>query len=290
MRDYVIFTDSTTDLPSQLADELELVVLPLTFTVGDDAYRNYLDERELPLSAFYQRLMAGEPVSTSQPTTGDYLDGFRAALEQGKDVIFLALSSGISATYAGSMLVRDQLAAEYPEAKIYCVDTLCASMGEGLLVWQAVQKKREGYSIDALYEWLETNKLLICHWFTVEDLMHLYHHGRCSGGAAFMGSLLQIKPVLHVDNEGKLIPMEKVRSSKKAHAALVEHMAAAVKNPEQHPVFISHANNLQGAQYVEKLIRERWAVKDVVISMIGPVIGSHTSQGAIALFFVGEPR
>lgn len=290
MRDYVIFTDSTSDLPAQLAEQLDLAVLPLSFTVGNDAYRNYLDERELPLQSFYQRLVAGEPVSTSQVSTGEFLEGFRKALKQDKDIIYLALSSGISATYAGSLVARNQLMLEYPNATIHCVDTLCASLGEGLLVWHAVQKKRQGLSLDELYAWLEETKLSVCHWFTVDDLMHLYHHGRCSGAAAFAGSLLRIKPVMHVDNEGKLIPMDKVRSSKKAQAALVEKMAAAVKNPEEQVVFISHANNLEGARYVEGLIRERWPVKDVVISMIGPVIGSHTSQGAIALFFLGGPR
>jgi len=290
MRDYVIVTDSTCDLPAALADEMELNVIPLGFTVGDTAYRNYLDARELSLKEFYQRVAAGEPVSTSQISNMDYIDSFSKVLEQGKDVIYLALSSGISATYSGSLVAREQLLQQYPEAKIYCVDTVCACMGQGLLACQAAQHKQEGYGIDELYQWLEDNKRRICHWFTVEDLMHLYHHGRCSGAAAFAGSLLQIKPVLHIDDEGKLIPIEKVRSSKKAQAALVDKMAATVQNPEEQVIFICHGDNLEGAQYVEKLIRERWAVRDVVINFIGPVIGSHTAYGAVALLFLGEPR
>jgi len=290
MRDYVIITDSTIDLPAALADELELQVLPLGFTVGDNAYSNYLDQRELPIVEFYRRVADGESVSTSQVSNMDYIDSFRKVLEQGKDIIYLGLSSGISATYSGSLVARDQLLIQYPEAKIYCVDTQCASMGQGLLAWQVVRRKQEGHGIDELYQWAEENKRRVCHWFTVEDLMHLYHHGRCSGAAAFAGSLLHIKPVLHVDDEGKLIPMEKVRSSKKAQAALVDKMAATVQNPQEQVICISHGDNLEGAQYVEKLIRERWAVRDVVIHFIGPVIGAHTAKGAIALFFLGEPR
>jgi DegV family protein with EDD domain len=290
MRDYVIVTDSTTDIPPQLAEELELTVLPLTFVVGEDTYRNFLDERELPLKTFYQRVVAGESVSTSQISTNEYVAAFRAILDQGKDLIYLGLSSGLSATVESSFFVRDQLRAEYPEAKIYCVDSLSASAGQGLLAYLTVQQKRAGLDIDALYEWVEVNKLKVCHWFTVNDLMHLYRHGRCSGAAAFAGSLLHIQPVLHVDDEGKLIPMEKVRSAKKALEALVEKMAATVENPEEQVIFISHGDNLQGAQHLESLVRERWQVRDVIISNIGPVIGAHTSQGTVTLFFVGGPR
>ena len=290
MRDYVIVTDSTCDLPPQLAEQLELIVMPLGFVVGDDFYHNYLDERELPITTFYQRVLAGEGVSTSQISTNEYLDVFRGILEQGKDLIYAGLSSGLSATFESSLFARDQLQAEYPEAKICCVDTVSVSGGLGMLVYLAVQQKRAGLDVEALHEWLEANKLSICHWFTVNDLMHLYRHGRCSGAAAFAGSLLHIQPVLHVDDAGKLIPMEKVRNAKKALEALVDKMAAKVRDPQEQVIFINHANNLAGAQYVEKLIRERWQVRDVVISNIGPVIGAHTSQGAVALFFVGGPR
>ena len=290
MREYVIVTDSTCDLPPQLAEELELTVLPLGFVVGEDYYHNYLDERELPIKTFYQRVLAGKSVSTSQISTNDYLDAFRGILEQGKDLINLALSSGLSATFESSLFARDQLRAEYPEAKIHCVDSVSVSGGLGMLAYLAVQQKKAGLDIDALYEWVEENKLKICHWFTVNDLMHLYRHGRCSGAAAFAGSLLHIQPVLHVDDAGKLIPMEKVRNAKKALEALVEKITATGQNPQEQVIFISHADNLPGAQYVEKLIRDRWQVRDVVISYIGPVISAHTSQGAIALFFVGSPR
>jgi len=290
MRDYVIITDSTIDIPAQLADELELTVLPLTFVVGEDSYHNYLDERELPLKTFYQRVVAGESVSTSQISASEYASAFRSVLEQDKDLIYLALSSGLSASFAGSLLVRDQLREEYPQAKIYCVDSLAASAGQGLLAFLASQKKKRGLDIEALYAWLEANKLKICLWFTVNDLMHLYRHGRCSGAAAFAGSLLHIQPVLHVDNEGKLIPLEKVRSAKKALETLVEKMAATAEQPEEQVVFISHADNPEGAQYVEKLVRNRWAVRDVIICNIGPVIGTHTSKGTVALFFVGSTR
>jgi len=290
MRDYMIVTDSTSDLPQQLAEDMELTILPLTFVVGEDSYHNYLDERELPIKTFYQRVAAGESVSTSQISTNEYLTAFRAILNQGKDIIYLGLSSGLSATMEGSLFARDQLQAEYPEAKVYCVDSLSASVGQGLLASLMVQQKKAGLDIDSLYEWAQANRTKVCHWFTVNDLMHLYRHGRCSGAAAFAGSLLHIQPVLHVDNEGRLIPMEKVRNAKKALEALVEKMAATVENPEEQVIFIAHGDNPEGAQYVEKLIRERWQVRDVVISYIGPVIGAHTSYGAVALVFLGSSR
>ncbi|MCL1906027.1 MAG: DegV family protein [Clostridiales bacterium] len=290
MRDYVIITDSTTDLPPKLAEELELTVLPLAFVVGEDSYRNYLDERELPIKTFYQRVMAGESVSTSQISTGEYVEAFRAILEQDKDLIYLGLSSGLSATMESSLFARDQLRAEYPQAKILCVDSISASGGQGLLAYLSAQQKKAGLDIEALYKWMETNKRRVCHWFTVNDLMHLYRHGRCSGAAAFAGSLLHIQPVLHVDDEGRLIPMEKVRNAKKALEALVDKMAATVEAPEEQVIFINHSDNPEGAQYVEKLIRERWQVRDVVTSSIGPVVGAHTSQGTVALFFLGSRR
>ena len=290
MREYVIVADSTIDLPPQLAEELELVITPLTFVLGEDVYHNYLDERELPIKTFYQRLMAGESASTSQISTNEYLDAFRALLEQDKDLIYLSLSSGLSATFESSIFVRDQLRAEYPQAKIFCVDSLAASAGQGLLAYLAAQQKRAGLDIEELYTWLEATKLNICHWFTVNDLMHLYRHGRCSGAAAFAGSLLHIQPVLHVDEEGKLVPVEKVRNAKKALEALADKMAATVEYPEEQVIFIGHADNLEGAQYLEKLIRERWPVRDVVLCCIGPVIGAHSGQGTIALFFLGNRR
>jgi DegV family protein with EDD domain len=290
MRDYVIVADSTTDLPPQLAEELGLVITPLTFTVGEDSYHNYLDERELPSATFYQRLAAGESVSTSQVSTSDYLSAFRGILEEGRDVIYLCLSSGLSATFESSLFARDQLQAEYPQAKILCVDSLSASVGQGLLAYLAAQQKKAGLDIDELHTWLETHKLKVCHWFTVNDLMHLYRHGRCSGAAAFAGSLLHIQPVLHVDDTGKLIPMEKVRNAKKALEALADKMAATVENPEEQVIFIGHAANPEGAQYLEQLIRARWQVRDVVISHVGPVIGAHAGQGTVALFFVGSRR
>ncbi|MCL1975457.1 MAG: DegV family protein [Firmicutes bacterium] len=290
MRDYVIITDSTTDLSPQMAEELGLIILPLGFVVGEDSYRNYLDERELSIKTFYQRVLAGESVSTSQISTNEYISVFRAILEEGKDLIYLSLSSGLSATYEGSLFARDQLRAEYPLAKIHCVDSLSVSGGQGLLAYLMVQNKRAGMNVDELCAWTEANRLKVCHWFTVNDLMHLYRHGRCSGAAAFAGSLLHIQPVLHVDDEGKLIPMEKVRNAKKALEALVDKMALTAQDPQEQVIFINHGDNLEGALYVEKMIRERWQVKDVIIGYIGPVIGAHTSQGVIALLFLGDPR
>ena len=215
----------------------------------------------------------------------------RGLLEAGRDVLYLGFSSGLSGTYEAVSLLCNQLAAEFPERKILSVDTLAASGGEGLLVWHAVQKAREGLSIEELRDWVEQHKLNLAHWFTVDDLMFLWRGGRVSKTSAWAGTLLNIKPVLHVDDEGHLIPMEKVRGRKKSLNALVDHMEkSAIPPVADQMVFITHGDCLEDAEYVADKVRERFGVRDVVINYVDPVIGAHSGPGTMALFYMAESR
>lgn len=211
-------------------------------------------------------------------------------LKEGKDILNLAFSSGLSSTYSASAVAAQELSAEYPERKIYTVDTLCASLGQGMLVYLAARKKQEGASIEEVRDFVEDTKLKQCHWFTVDDLMHLKRGGRVSGATALVGTMLKIKPVMHVDDEGRLINMEKARGRKASLNALVEKMAESALNPSEQEIFISHGDCLDDAEYVAERVKERLGVKAVYINHVGPVIGAHSGPGTIALFFLGNRR
>lgn len=290
MRDYCIITDSTTDLSLSALQESGVQVIPMEFHLDGKSYHNYPDEREYNMEQFYGELKAGKTSTTSQINQQTFLEIFEPILQEGKDLLYLAFSSGLSGTYQSSCLAAEDLREKYPEAKILCVDTLAASAGEGLLVYTAAKKKAEGMGIEELAKWVEDNRLHLCHWFTVDDLHHLKRGGRVSPAAAVIGTALGIKPVLHVDNEGHLIPMEKVRGRRKSLDALVEHMVKTCDPKEGQTIFISHGNAPEDAEYVAKQVKSKLKVKDVVISMIGPVIGTHSGPGTVALFFFGTQR
>ena len=215
----------------------------------------------------------------------------RGLLEQGRDILYLGFSSGLSGTFeATELLIRD-LASEFPERKLYAVDTLAASGGEGLLVWHAVQRARAGATIGEVRDWVEENKLHLAHWFTVDDLMFLFRGGRVSKTAAWAGTMLNIKPVMHVDDDGHLIPLEKVRGRKKSLNALVDHMEKSAVQPiDNQMVFITHGDCLEEAEYVADQVKERFGVKEVVINYVDPVIGAHSGPGTMALFFLADKR
>lgn len=290
MRDYCIITDSTTDLSLSALQESGVQVIPMEFHLDGKSYHNYPDEREYNMEQFYGELKDGKTSTTSQINQQTFLEIFEPILQEGKDLLYLAFSSGLSGTYQSSCLAAEDLREKYPEAKILCVDTLAASAGEGLLVYMAAKKKAEGMGIEELAKWVEDNRLHLCHWFTVDDLHHLKRGGRVSPAAAVIGTALGIKPVLHVDNEGHLIPMEKVRGRRKSLDALVEHMVKTCDPKEGQTIFISHGNAPEDAEYVAKQVKSKLKVKDVVISMIGPVIGTHSGPGTVALFFFGTQR
>ena len=225
MSDYRILTDSTTDLSPELIREMDVDVIPLYFTVDGQTYQNDPAGKDMSFSAFYDKLRAGSQSSTTQITPERFREIVEPLLQQGTDVLYLAFSSGLSGTYNASRLMFEELAEQYPQRKVVTVDTLAASMGEGLLVYLAAQQKKQGKSLEEVAQWVTDNRLKLSHWFTVDDLNHLKRGGRVSGAAAFFGTMLNIKPVLHVDDEGHLIPMEKVRGRRQSLDALVDHMA-----------------------------------------------------------------
>ena len=289
--DFEIVTDSSCNLKEEMIDEFGLHVLPLTFMVDGEQRQSYLKGQVTDLQQFYTMMREGKVITTSLPNLADSEALLRGLLEAGRDVLYLGFSSGLSGTYEAISFLCNQLAAEFPERKIFSVDTLAASGGEGLLVWHAVQKAREGLSIEELRDWVEQHKLNLAHWFTVDDLMFLWRGGRVSKTSAWAGTLLNIKPVLHVDDEGHLIPMEKVRGRKKSLNALVDHMEkSAIPPVADQMVFITHGDCLEDAEYVANKVRERFGVRDVVINYVDPVIGAHSGPGTMALFYMAESR
>ena len=290
MSDFVIVTDSSADLPADLVRELGVEVLPLSFTIQGKTYRNYPDGREMAPGAFYQLLRSGGMATTSAVNVADYTAALEPLLQEGKDVLLLVFSSGLSATYQSSVIAVEELREKYPDRKIFTVDTLCASLGQGLLVWYAVQEKRKGASIQEVRDWVEQNKLHICHWFTVDDLHFLKRGGRISTATAVVGSMLSIKPVLHVDNEGRLVNMSKARGRGASLTALVDQMERTAIRPAEQTVFLSHGDCSADAQRVADEVRRRLGTQNITINEIGPVIGAHSGPGTVALFFLGTER
>lgn len=289
-QDYVILTDSSCDLPAGMAEELGLVVLPLTLTMGGREYANYLDGREIPPEDFYRRMREGEMAVTSAANLEGYLTLMEPILREGKDILLLVFSSGLSSTYQTSLLAAEELRERYPERKILPVDTLCASMGQGLLVYLAAKQKEAGKSIEEVRDWAEETKKKLCHWFTVDDLMFLKRGGRISAATALVGTALGIKPILKVDETGHLVNTGKARGRQASLSALVDRMAENAINPAEQVVFISHGDCPEDAKTVEKLVKQRLGVKQVVISYVGPVIGAHSGPGTLALFYLGQGR
>ena len=289
--DFEIVTDSSSNLVEEMIDDFGLHVLPLTFMVDGEEYQSYLKGQHTDLKQFYTMMREGKVITTSLPNLAESEALMRGLLEQGRDILYLGFSSGLSGTFeATELLVRD-LAAEFPERTLLAVDTLAASGGEGLLVWHAVQRARAGAPIGEVRDWVEENKLHLAHWFTVDDLMFLFRGGRVSKTAAWAGTMLNIKPVMHVDDEGHLIPLEKVRGRKKSLNALVDHMEKSAVQPiDQQMVFITHGDCLEEAEYVAEQVKERFGVKEIVINYVDPVIGAHSGPGTMALFFLADKR
>lgn len=290
MREFIILTDSSCDLPVQLAQELDIEAIPLTVVVDGKTYQNYLDEREIDCKTFYRLVREGKQAMTSAANVDFFMQGMKPYLEEGRDILYIAFSSGLSSTYHASTIAAAELSASYPEAKILTVDSLCASMGQGLLVYLAAQEKRKGKTLEEVRDFVESTKLNLCHWFTVDDLNHLKRGGRVSAAAALLGTTLNIKPILHVDNEGHLIPMGKVRGRKNSIKKLLEHMRDIATSSEEQTIFISHGDCIEDAELLADMIRSQMSVKEIVIGYVGPVIGAHSGPGTLALFFLGTQR
>lgn len=288
MRDYVIISDSCSDLTPEIVNEIDVRIIPMKFTVKGVSYENYPDERDLPAHEFYDMVRGGEMPTTSQINSTEFIDIFEPFLQEGKDVLYIGFSSGLSGTYNNSRIAAGELSEKYPERKMITVDSLAASMGEGLLVYLAAKKREEGMAIEDLAHWVEENRNHLCHWFTVDDLNHLKRGGRVSSAAALFGTMLGIKPVLHVDDEGHLIPISKVRGRKASLDALVKEMEKTVTDSST--VFISHGDSLDDAEYVAEQVKSKFHPKEIRLNFIGPVIGSHSGPGTIALFFLGKHK
>ena len=286
MRDFVILTDSCCDLPAALAEELNIQVAPLTVSLDGTDYRNYLDGREIGFHEFYEKVRGGAMGTTSAVSVGSFQEKMRPILAAGKDVLCLNFSSGLSTTYQSAVIAAEDLKAEFPDGKVYVVDSLNASLGQGLFVWLCAREKAAGKTIEEVRDYAEAMKGRVKAWFTVDDLNHLKRGGRISAATAMFGSMLSIKPVMHVDETGHLVAVSKARGRKASLLALVDQMEELAENPGEQTVFISHGDCKADADFVAEEIRRRFGTKDIIIHYVGPVIGSHTGCGVVALFFV----
>ena len=287
MPNYQIVTDSCCDLLPEMYDQLNLTLVPLSMEFQGKIVDDRSDDS---LKEVYAALRAGEAAKTSAVNPDRWANAMEPHLAAGTDVLVLAFSSGLSTTYQSAVIAADEMREKYPERTIYVVDTLCASLGQGLLVWYACKKRDEGMSLEELHTWAEENKFHLCHWFTVDDLMYLKRGGRISAATAVIGTMLKVKPVLHMDDEGHLINMFKVRGRKAALEAIADKLGELGKGYDNSTVFICHGDCLEDARYVEKLVREKYGVKDVFINYTGAVIGSHSGPGTVSVFFMGEHR
>ena len=287
---YRITTDSTADLPYTFLQERNIPCVGLSFRLNGEEYTEGPDQKITP-KEFYDSLRNGGMATTMQVNTFTFISFVEPFLAAGEDVLHLCFSSGLSGTYASCRAAVDELKEKYPERKLVVVDTLAASLGEGLLVYYADQNRQAGMSLEENAQWLEDNKLHLCHWFTVDDLMFLHRGGRVSKTSAILGSLIGIKPVLHVDDEGHLIMMSKVRGRQASIQALAKKMKeTANSDVKEQTIFISHGDCLEDAQKLEEIIRREIGCKTFLINYVGTVIGSHSGPGTLALFFMGAKR
>ena len=287
MRDYVIFTDSSCDLPARLVKEWGIEVHSLEVNIeGVGTFLNH----EIEPAKFYEYLRDKRPVKTSAANMEGFVTAFERIASEGKDILYIGFSTGLSATYIAGKNAAEEVMEKYPECKILTVDSLCAALGQGLLVKYAVDKKNTGATLEELAAYVEGLKLNLAHWFTVEDLFFLKRGGRVSAATAVMGTVLQIKPVMHVDNDGRLINMAKARGRDASIKALVERMKETVIDPEKQTVYICHGDCYDDAKKLADMVTAEFGITDILIDYVGPVIGAHSGPGTLALFFIGRER
>lgn len=286
---FKIITDSTVDMPLEFMQEHQLGCMNLSYILDGETYGQ---GKELDYKEFYNMMRDGKMPTTSQINPAAAKAHFEEALKESNEILHLAFSSGLSGTYGSVRIAAEEVMEEHPECKIIVLDTLSASMGEGLVVYMAIQLRDAGKSMEETAAWIESHLQNFVHVFTVDDLYHLYRGGRVSKTTAFVGTLAGIKPILHVDSEGHLIPINKVRGRKKSLNTLLDYMLEKTKayEAESDMVFISHGDDLEAAEYLRDLIKERTGREHFMINNIGPTIGAHAGPGTIALFFLGESR
>lgn len=288
MNKYVIFTDSACDISTELLNDWGVKLIDLSFRFENDLCDHI--GSEIDIKEFYNKMRDGETAKTAAANPETFIAAFDEVLSTDTDILYIGFSSGLSTTFNSSRIAAQELSEKYPERKIVCVDTLAASAGQGLLLHFAVEKKNNGAALQEVADYIEEIKLKLCHWFTVEDLVYLKRGGRVSPTVAFVGSVLGIKPILHVDNEGKLINVSKARGRKASLLALVEKFGELSTDKKDAIVFISHADCLEDAEFLKIQISEKYGADVKLISDIGPVIGAHSGPGTMALFFLGKER
>lgn len=287
---YRIVTDSASNLSEEMIDEFGLEILPMTFMVDGVERRSYLKGEKTDLKQFYTMMREGKVITTSLPNLQETETTMRAILDAGEDILYLGFSSALSSAFGSIELLMQRLADEYPERKLRAVETFAASGGQGMLVYLACKKAAQGASLDETGDFVVETRDHLCHWFTVDDLMFLFRGGRVSRTSAWAGTMLNIKPILHVDAKGALIPVEKVRGRKKSIKALVDRMEKTAIDPASQTVFITHGDCIEDVEVLKREISERLGVTDFVVNYIDPVIGAHSGPGTLALFFLGTEK
>lgn len=288
--DYVLFTDSCSDLSPQLIKEMELQVIPLSVDLEGKTYFNYPDEREISFVKFYEYLRNKVVAKTSMVGIGQFLEAFEPVLREGKDLLYIGFSSALSGTYNSAHLAARELQNTYPDRKILTIDSKAASMGLGLLVYYAYLGKKDGKTISQLSAYIESIKLRITHLFTVDDLGTLMRGGRLSATSHMLGTLLKVKPILHVSNEGKLVPIYKIRGRKHSLKRMIELTEEYIDSSFEQVVFISHGDCIEEAKEIGDELLKTLKIKEIVYNYVGPVIGAHSGPGTIAIFFQGFKR
>jgi len=287
MSAYQILTDSGCDLSKETLAQLGVHTVSLTVNFRGETREDSVDEG---IQEMYNGLRAGEPASTSAVNPAGWAAAMEPTLAAGEDLLVITFSSGLSTTYQSAVIAANELKETYPQREIFVVDSLSASLGQGLLVWYTCQKKNEGMGLAALAKWVENTRLHLCHWFTVDDLMYLKRGGRISATTALVGTMLNIKPIIHLNDEGKLINVAKVRGRKTAIEYIADKMGELGKDYENETCFVVHGDCQDDAQILADLIKEKYGVKNVHIGYLGPVIGAHTGPGVLSVFFMGEHR
>lgn len=287
---YKIITDSCANLTAELIKKFNIDILPLEYLIDDISYQIKADSTAEDYKTFYSKMREGKVAKTSMANGENFRSLFENILNDGKDILYIGFSSALSGTYQSVKNTLNDLAEEYPDRKCIAIDSLAAAMGQGLLVAYAVQQQQEGKSIDEVAAWLEENKLRLCHLFTVDDLKYLRRGGRISGATALIGTVLQIKPLMHVDNEGRLVAFGKVRGRKTSIETLLERMADTIENPTEQMIYIVHGDCEDEAKALAKEIKTRFKPKSVTMNFVDQVIGAHSGPGTLAMFYLGNER
>jgi DegV family protein with EDD domain len=286
-----IITDSACNLPKSYAEKNNVGIISLQYTLDGEEFDSYVEkENDDSLKNFYARMKAKSSTSTSNINAATFEERFTEVLEAGRDFIYISFSSGLSSSYSFAKSTGEALAEKYPDRKIIIVDSLCVTYALGLIIRMVVKMRDDGKTIEEIHDWLEANKKNMIHLFTVDDLVYLKRGGRISPATALMGTLLSVKPVMHVTNEGKLEKYDKVRGRKPSLAALTDKLAELIVDPKGQTIAIIHGDCLEDAEYTKKLIMEKTGAKDIIMDFLTPIIGAHSGPGTIAIFFMGKGR